>query len=141
MKKTRGIRNNNPGNIDFNPRNKWLGQVGREDHPNPRFAKFESAEYGIRAIARLLITYQTKHKLNTVRQIIDRWAPPVENDTGSYARAVASALKVSPDSRIMVSNPETMRVLITSIIRHENGDQPYSRETIDEAMRMAGLKV
>lgn len=24
----RGIRNNNPGNIDYNPRNQWQGQVG-----------------------------------------------------------------------------------------------------------------
>ncbi|WP_347147235.1 hypothetical protein [Proteus vulgaris] len=47
----RGERNNNPGNIDYNPRNKWKGLVGIETGvPNPRFCVFESPEYGIRAI-------------------------------------------------------------------------------------------
>ena len=26
----RGVRNNNPGNIDYNPRNAWQGQLGLE---------------------------------------------------------------------------------------------------------------
>ncbi|BDM23053.1 hypothetical protein KMS_R28100 [Pseudomonas sp. LRP2-20] len=36
MSKPRDVRNNNPGNIDFNPRNDWQGQIGKE--PDGRFA-------------------------------------------------------------------------------------------------------
>lgn len=136
---TRGIRNNNPGNIDYNPRNKWLGQIGIEDHPRARFAKFESPEFGIRAIARLLITYQTKHNLNTVRQLINRWAPPVENDTGAYAKSVADRLRTTPDSVVKVSDPRVMKVLLEAIIRHENGVQPYPEKIITKAMELAGI--
>ena len=45
-------------------------------------------EYGIRAAFCLLRTYATKYRLNCVKDIITRWAPPSENDTQSYIRHV-----------------------------------------------------
>ena len=56
-KTTRGIRNNNPGNIDYNPRNDWAGQIGLElkvGNSTPRFARFDTAENGIRALGKLI---------------------------------------------------------------------------------------
>ena len=47
----RGIRNNNPGNIVAG--DKWLGRTGTDG----RFVKFKSAEYGLRAIGRVINTY------------------------------------------------------------------------------------
>src|SRR4051812_2651489 len=89
---SRGFRNRNPGNIDFAPSNKWQGQVGLGDGWLPagqrRFAAFESHEYGIRALAMLLTTYQDRYGLRTIRQIVSRWAPGNENDTGAYVRFV-----------------------------------------------------
>lgn len=140
MTKPRGIRNNNPGNIDFNPRNEWLGQSGIEDGAGARFATFSSAVYGIRAIARLLITYQERHKLLTVYQILNRYAPAKENDTGSYINAVATKLGVSQHDRISVRNKDVMFDLVSAIIKHENGIQPYSDTVINEALKLAGVK-
>ncbi len=51
---TRGIRNNNPGNIDHNPKNKWQGQLQHDPKIEKRFCRFESPEYGIRALMKLL---------------------------------------------------------------------------------------
>ena len=52
------------------------------------FCKFESVEWGLRAAFCLLRTYATKYRLTCVKDIINRWAPPKENDTASYIRHV-----------------------------------------------------
>ena len=83
-KETRGIRNNNPGNIEKSKNNKWQGMA--ESQPDKRFITFTSPEWGIRAIARILINYKDKYDLDTVKKIISRWAPPSENNTGAYVK-------------------------------------------------------
>lgn len=134
----RGVRNNNPGNIDYNPRNKWEGQLGLEvGVPKPRFARFDSPENGIRALGKLIRTYQNKHGLKTVEQIIGRWAPNNENNTKAYAEAVAKALSVTPWANIDVNRVTMLRPLVEAIIRHENGGNPYKGGEIDEGVRRA----
>jgi hypothetical protein len=124
----RGFRNGNPGNIDFNPANKWQGQVGLETRdPNgpgfkPRFAVFQSAAWGARALLLLLITYQDRHGLNTIRGIIGRWAPTNENDTGAYVREVAKATGFGPDQEIDLHFAEDALPIARAICRHELGD-------------------
>lgn len=134
----RGVRNNNPGNIDYNPRNQWEGQLGLEiGVPKPRFARFDSPENGIRALGKLIRTYQNKHGLKTVEQIIGRWAPNNENNTKAYAEAVARALSVTPWANIDVNRVAMLRPLVEAIIRHENGGNPYVKGEIDEGVRRA----
>ena len=122
----RGIRNNNPGNIERGPR-KWQGEIIGDD---PRFATFETPEAGIRALAKNLLTYHEKHGLNTVDGIIGRWAPANENATAAYAAAVAKELGVGVGDQLDLRNPDTLSKLTTAIIRYENGQQPYKPETI-----------
>lgn len=130
----RGVRNNNPGNIDFIPSNKWFGQIGIETGvPNPRFAKFDSPENGIRAIAKLLVGYH-KRGFNTVRLMINRWAPPVENDTGAYVNSVAKRMGVEPDMKLAVTL-FMLEIMATAIIEHENGYQPYTIDVIQAGVR------
>lgn len=139
-KQSRGYRNKNPGNIDWNERNKWQGQVGIEQTGNPpRFAVFESHEFGIRALAALLTTYQDRHGLRTVRGIIDRWAPPVENATSAYVDAVSDDMDVLRDEQIDVRTYAHMRPLVAAIIKHELGGMPYDAATIDAGLRLAGV--
>lgn len=138
MKQSRGIRNNNPGNIDYNKNNQWRGQIGIETSAiNPRFAKFDKPENGIRALAKLLLNYQRLHKLNTVREIINRWAPPVENVTSAYVAACARTLGVAADEVINLSDRRLLKLLTVAIIRHENGHQPYSDFVIDTGISEA----
>ncbi len=143
-KSSRGIRNNNPGNIDRSPANKWQGRMQREQmtaaqREERRFEVFAAPAWGIRAICVLLISYQDKHGLKDVRGIINRWAPPVENDTGAYVNQVALALRVRPDEFINVHEYRRMRPLVEAIIRHENGGNPYSADVIEEGLRLAGI--
>jgi hypothetical protein len=137
----RGIRNNNPGNIEYSKNNKWRGLDSPPVEPQGRFARFQKPEYGIRALCRLLITYQAKHKLKTVRQLINRWAPPSENSTGAYIQAVADSLGAQPDDAIDVTDYRVMKGMVIAIIKHENGMQPYSDDVISAGIAMANITV
>ncbi|WP_027907706.1 structural protein P5 [Pseudomonas taiwanensis] len=142
----RGVRNNNPGNIDFNPRNAWQGQLGLEvGVPKPRFACFDTPENGIRALGKLLINYRGKDGMpgvggkgiDTVLETINRWAPANENDTKAYAAAVAKRLGVGIVDPINIKNLATLRGMVVSIIIHENGANPYDAAVIDEGVLRA----
>lgn len=131
-KQPRGIRNNNPGNI-----NKGIGFQGEIAGDDSRFATFKSPELGIRALAKNLMTYDRKYGLNTPAGIIGRWAPPNENNTNAYVNRVASALGVSPTTKLNMRDPVVMSKLASAIIHHENGQNPYSQEQINNGVNMA----
>ena len=145
--KPRGIFNNNPGNIDFSPaqylRDKWVGELGIEDRSDARFTTFDTPEHGIRALCKILLTYHHKRRatdgsaIDTVKEIIDRWAPPSENNTKSYAAHVRDLLDVETGETINVDDPAILMILAESIIKHENGVQPYPRDVIEAGVKMA----
>lgn len=78
---TRGLRNNNPGNIRKDGTH-WKGEV--EPSRDAAFKQFESMAWGYRAMFKCLNTYSRKYGLDTIRKMISRWAPPSENDTDPY---------------------------------------------------------
>jgi len=132
--KVRGLRNNNPGNIRDTGTN-WNGlDTPRNDGA---YLIFKDAKYGIRAMVRILHNYQVNHHLNTVRGIINRWAPTSENNTSAYIQDVADRIAVQPDAIIDVDMQ--MPGLVAAIIHHENGINPYSDVTINEGIRLAGV--
>ncbi|MFP3862778.1 structural protein P5 [Pseudomonas sp. B21-047] len=146
MTTPRGVRNKNPGNIDYNPRNAWQGQLGLEEGvAKPRFARFDHPENGIRALGKLLINYRGKDGMpgvggkgiDTVLETINRWAPSNENDTQAYAAAVAKLLGVRATDPIDIKDPTTLREMVLGIIIHENGGNPYPSMIIDEGIRRA----
>ncbi len=129
----RGIRNNNPGNLEYSKTNPWVGQTGDDG----RFAKFETPEHGIRALGRNLMSYQ-RQGIDTVSEIINRWAPPTDkNDTMSYIKAVCEQLGVSADEPLDASNPDILKALCAAIIHHENGSQPYSDQQLTAGVSAA----
>lgn len=132
---TRGERNNNPGNVDRVIGTHWQGASA--DQSDPRFVVFDEPVMGIRALAKTLLTYYRKHNRDTVRKIINRWAPLNENDTEAYVNHVASLLRVGPDDPISPEVPKTLLVLTTAIIKHENGKVIYSQGTLEEAVNRA----
>lgn len=95
---SRGIRNNNSGNIRWG--DEWQGLVPKAQHTDKSFCQFTSPEHGIRAMIIILRNYQRKHGLNTVSGIIKRWASPNENNTQAYINSVAQAKGVIPEQRI-----------------------------------------
>lgn len=142
-RQSRGYRNRNPGNIDYVESNKWQGQIGREDPPlngsRPRFAKFSTHEFGIRALAALLTTYQDRHGLRTIGGIINRWAPGSENDTAAYARHVSLLTGRGVMEPLDLHRHEDMAPLVAAIITHELGGNPYDQTVIDRGLAAFGL--
>ena len=140
-KQTRGERNANPGNLDRN-NIKWKG-MSPDQSGDTRFVVFTSAVWGIRALARTLLSYSTLYPqdtprdIDTVREIVNRWAPPIENDTGAYVNAVAKEVRAGPDDPIDIANEAVMRALVTAIIRHENGRVSYTEELIEDGVQRA----
>jgi len=127
----RGIRNNNPGNIRDTKGDTWEGQAGTDG----AFAIFSAPEFGLRALAKLLNNYERLHGINTVKGIISRYAPSNENNTAAYIASVSAALGIDPETTFSIEArlPELMQ----AIIKHENGQQPYSGELIATGIKMA----
>jgi len=121
-----GIRSNNPGNLRPLAKGEWKGQAGIvETEAGGKYCRFETMEMGIRAAAVNMLTYYRKHKLNTVRKIINRWAPPEDkNHTDAYVGAVAKSLGVDADATINPAAHDVLPRLMAPIFRQENGARP-----------------
>lgn len=138
MKKVpRGIRNCNPGNIRHGEN--WEGLHPYSKELDESFCVFVSPKYGIRALCKILMNYNKLYCISTVAGIINRYAPPVENETDAYITHIANKLGVNPIEPINILQPEVMYLLISAIILHENGKNPYSEEEIRGGMLLAGL--
>ena len=132
-----GIRNHNPLNLVHVPRNKWQGLA---DPPNEgRFCRFVSPVWGIRAAALNLIAYQDRHGLRTIKALVEKWAPFTENNTRAYVKSVAQRSGFAATLPLDMHSYGHMRPVIEAMIWHENGQQPYSNEVIDEGLRRAGV--
>lgn len=146
----RGVRNFNPGNLEWG--DKWQGLVPRTQATDHRFAQFKTAAWGIRALAVTLITYYDKHGIKTIKGAINRWAPPVENNTGAYVNQVSKAVGVISTEKVNFHDYNILRPMVEAIIRHENGsptrygrkphnniNEWYDDLMIDEGLRLAGI--
>lgn len=110
----RGIRNNNPLNLEYLPGQDASASDGR-------FGIYPSMEAGVSAAANQLKIYRDKYGLNTVRDIVNRWAPPGENNSGAYSRDVARSMGVDPNAQLNLNDPQIMGALIRAMARVENG--------------------
>ena len=102
---SRGLANRNPGNIRQS-KVRYKGEV--QPSRDPAFKQFESLAWGYRAVFVLLHTYRVRHGLRTIRGMISRWAPPSENRTDAYIRAVAADTGIGPDEPLDTLDPATM---------------------------------
>ncbi len=126
----RGLRNNNPGNI-VRTRDSWKG-MSKDQSADARFVVFDSPMWGLRALARILRGYvESGH--SSVAQIIARWAPTTENDTAAYVRAVSARLGVAPNAPLVLTD-STLARLMAAIVQHENGQQPFSPEILQQSI-------
>lgn len=114
----RGLDNRNPGNIRQS-KVRYRGEV--RPSRDPAFKEFESLAWGYRAIFVLLDTYRIRYRLQTIREMISRWAPPSENHTEAYIRAVAADTGIDPDETLDTHDAKTMIPIAAAISRVENG--------------------
>ena len=85
---------------------------------------------------KILLTYRFTHKKTDVDSIISRWAPPSENDTNAYIDFVCKEINVKPLDKLD-NSIEHYLPLVKSIIRMENGQQPFDDKLLVEGMYRA----
>jgi len=124
--KTRGIRNNNPGNLRF------AGQAGATNTGG--FAQWATPQEGLYNLARQLELY-SKRGANTISSILSRYAPAGENDLPAYISDVSKRIGMGAGAHLNMQDPQTLQRLMSAIIMHENGRNGYS-----DAMQGAAAK-
>lgn len=115
---SRGLRNNNPGNIRRS-RVCYKGEV--RPSRDPDFKEFSTMAYGYRAVFVLLDTYRSRYGLATIRQMLNRYAPPTENFTEGYVRFVADYSGVMPDEVVDTRSEKDMIPIVAAMSKIENG--------------------
>ena len=123
MKIPRGLRNNNPLNIRLT-NTTWQGQL--KPGTDKEFCQFVEMRYGYRAAFVLQNRYYNIWNCRTVRQIINRWAPPSENDTAAYVNRVCKLMEITPDVTLpsIRTNPSVWIALVCAMGYVECGSAP-----------------
>ncbi len=131
----RGIRLNNPGNLRISNQS-WLGKVApSKDHD---FETFDTLEHGIRAIAKIILN-DYHHGMDTIEDIISKYAPSSENDTAAYIASVCAFCGYDANAHLMLTTLTDLMPIVQAIIIHENGSCPYTDEQIKNGCQMALL--
>lgn len=125
----RGQRNNNPGNIRVGEH--WQGLLNPEEMTpeqvaEKEFCVFRSPNWGFRAMGVIFLNYAKLHGISTIRGAISRWAPPNENDTEAYVKAVAARLGCGPDERFSLTNRQNLTGLLKAVSIHECGGWKFA---------------
>ena len=148
--KHRGMRNNNPGNVEDTQN--WRNKVPSFLNTDGRFAQFYEMKYGVRAAAILIRNYMngrngSGQKLNSIRKILNRWAPPVGNfqgrsynqNTEGYITHVSQLTGYGADHELQITR-ETMFRLLKAIFTHENAGEVPTDAEISAGIELAGIR-
>tara|TARA_R100001086_G_scaffold232305_1_gene153446 strand:+ start:666 stop:1187 length:522 start_codon:yes stop_codon:yes gene_type:complete len=142
--KTRGIINNNPGNIKFS-NVQWQGKVRKDANSDPgrTFEQFQTMEHGIRAMIKNLVTYVDRYNLTSVKDIVDRYAPPGgENDPTAQSNYVTYVMNESGlDQDIRVEDIPTIAWPMIEFENGQNAAAAYVLPFYKKGVEMAGLKL
>lgn len=122
----RGLRNNNPGNIRRNS-DVFQGEVNPSR--DQQFKQFKSMPYGYRAVFKILSNYYRNYKLDTIRKMIERWAPENENNTSAYVSLVSSYSGIGPDDLISFDREQMIRI-VAGMSKVENGREADMSDVI-----------
>lgn len=133
---SRGLRLNNPGNIRYNSLNNWHGQ-SKKPMDDQGYCRFEKPEFGIRAMCKILASYQGRG-ISTIRKTINTWAPPADNNpTDRYIDFVCKKSGLSANDTLNLDNREELGKVIKAIILFENGRNPYPESVINSGIKKA----
>lgn len=128
----RGIRNNNPGNLNYA---KQSGAI-KESGPNGRFAVFNSMTEGVSALYKQIQLY-FQRGTDTISEIVNKYAPASDNNNVmAYINSLVKATGKGAHESLASSDMSTIFNLLKGIISHENGKGYVSD---DEIMR--GIQV
>lgn len=132
---SRGLDNCNPGNIRRS-RVRYRGE--RHPSTDASFKQFESMAWGYRAMFVLLDAYRKRYSLNTLREMIMRYAPPEENHTALYIAVVSELTGINPDERLDTRDRKVMVPIVAAMSKVENGT-PANRSEVEEGFDLTGF--
>jgi len=130
----RGLRNNNPGNLNY------VGQAGavKESGPDGRFAVFKAPTEGIAALAHQIQLYGYRGN-DTLAGIVNKFAPGADgNDVAAYIKSLSGSTGFGANQHLNLNDPTVVQPLVEGIIKHENGSNPYNKAMESSAVS-AGL--
>lgn len=139
----RAVRNNNPGNIRVG--DPWQGlmpvdEMNDAQRAEKAFCVFQSPKWGFRALDRVLISYQDKYEIRTIAGIIARWAPPSENDTGSYVKDVCAKSGFTATQSLDLQSYQALSPIAKAISTHESGGWFFDDKDLEAGLRLAGVE-
>lgn len=105
-------RFNNPGNL------RWAEGYGTHNTQSGKFAVFPTLDEGVLAATKQLQIYGSKG-INSVKDIVKKWAPSNENDTDAYIRHVVKSTKFSENEKLNLNDPAVLAKLISAMATKE----------------------
>lgn len=127
----RNWRNNNPGNMEYNKYTASLGAIGSDG----RFAIFPNMETGRKAKGDMLFN-GARYKNLTLTAAIARYAPPHENNTAAYQKAVLSAVGVN--KKMSDYTPAEREKILNAMQRVEGNLRSGKEQIIKPATKKVG---
>ena len=141
MSDARGLRSNNPLNIDYHASMKWQGMA---DPPSDgRFVRFTSLAYGLRAGFLNARAYKHKHGISTLGAYMQRFAPVGSENPKTYHEFVSRTTGLALDAPIDLDDRATIQPILRAQVAFENGitleevDARMPREVWDAAWSLA----
>lgn len=119
---SRGERNCNPLNLVKGIQ--WKGL--RPEQTDSRFCQFQSMKYGWRAALMNIRSYISgangkRQPADTIEKIITRWAPPNENNTEAYIKAVSEAVSIDRRTRVKWRDRALVCAIVKAMAKQECG--------------------
>lgn len=135
-------QNNNPGDLRYSgiP---WRG-LANPPEDDDGFCVFITLEDGIRSLAEDLINQMRLHGLRTIRSVVEKFAPPAENDTQKYINDLVEWTGYGPDEELDLESPAIIERLLPAVVRQERGvvlDSELTMAAILDAFRSLGISV
>jgi len=135
MKKTKPERNKNPFSLIQKNPDKWIGLTGSDAKG---FLSFDTVTHGVRAGFINLFNRYYLRGLDTIEKIFPVYAPPFENDTEAYIRAVCKWTGFTPDKVLDVYD---FYALGSAIIKMEAGKNWVSEKDFKNGFTRARKKL
>jgi len=112
----------------------WQGQTG----VRRGFVEFQSEKMAIRAWLKLMTTYREKYHLDTIEKIVNRFAPPAENNTQAYIHFLTINVHKAADAPLQ--SHEDYSRLGAAMAWYETNTKVAALK-IYEAMKLNGIYI
>ena len=112
----------------------WQGQIGQRRG----FVEFQNEKMAVRAWLKLMKTYREKHGLDTIEKIVNRFAPPSENNTQAYIQFLTTNVHKAADQRL--ESHEDYARLGAAMAWYETNTR-LAAMRVYEAMKLTGIYI